>query len=93
MSDYDHCSRIVATVCIRRDLGRAVRPEAEQVDGKTFRFRYAWHMDGGDPYPGEIAWMPDDPAYPRDAPTWQASGDLQICAALSHPPAEEREDV
>lgn len=64
------------TVRIRRDIGREVKPEAEQLDGMTYDFRFGWLMDEGDPYPGEDAWIPHDPAYPIDAPTWIASGDL-----------------
>lgn len=65
------------TVRIRRDVpGKLVRPECEQIDGKTYRFLYAWEMDEGDRYPGEIAWEARDDAYPRDCPVWIASGDL-----------------
>ena len=64
------------TVRIRRDFGREVKPEAEQTDGKTYAFRRGWLMDKSDPYPGEEAWLPHDPAYPVEAPAWIASGDL-----------------
>ena len=64
------------TIRIRRDIGREVRPEAEQIDGKTYAFRFGWRMDADDPYPGEEAWIPHDPAYPTEAPVWIASGDL-----------------
>lgn len=53
-----------------------VKPEAEQVDGNVYLFRHGWVMDDDDPFPGEIAWIAYDPAYPPDAPTWIASGDL-----------------
>ncbi len=71
------------TVKIRRTIGKEVRPEAEQIDGKTYRFRYGWTMDDGDPYPGEIAALPDDPNYPKDAPPWIAMGDLSPNAEVS----------
>ena len=65
------------TVRIRRDFPRAVRPEAEQLDGKTFRFTYGWPMDKIDPYPGEIAYIPcRGQGWPEGAPPWIASGDL-----------------
>lgn len=64
------------TVRIRRDIDRGVRPEAEQIDGKTYAFRLGWTMGEDDPYPGEKAWIPADPAYPINAPHWLASGDL-----------------
>ena len=66
-----------ATVRIRRGGDWHVRPNAEQIDGRTYRFRYGWVMDEDDPYPGEVAFLPDDPAYPDDGPTWVASGDLE----------------
>lgn len=65
------------TVKIRRDIGRDVKPGAEQIDGKTYWFRFGWLMDDEDPYPDEEAWWrADDPAYPVTAPLWIASGDL-----------------
>lgn len=64
------------TVRIRRDFQRGVRPESEQIDGKTYGFTFGWTMSEDDPYPGEDAWIPADPAYPRNAPHWIASGDL-----------------
>lgn len=68
-------------VKIRRDFSRAIKPEAEQVDGKIFWFVYGWSIDDEDPYPGEVAWCPRDETYPKDAPLWLASGDLEepIC--------------
>ena len=62
---------------VRRNIDRDVRPEVEQVDGKVFMFSYGWLMDNDDPYPGEVAWLPDDTNYPVSAPTWIASGDLE----------------
>jgi hypothetical protein len=66
------------TVKLRRDLpGGPLRSAAEQLDGKTFAFRFGWHIEDDDRrYPGEIAWIAEDGSYPRDAPTWIASGDL-----------------
>jgi hypothetical protein len=64
------------TIRIRRDIGREIKPEAEQIDGKTYAFRQGWVMDENDPYPGEEAWIPHDPAYPVEAPCWIARGDL-----------------
>ena len=63
-------------VKIRRNIGLVVKPEAEQIDGKTYVFRFGWEMTEEDTYPGEIAWIPDDSNYPADAPHWIASGDL-----------------
>lgn len=70
-----HTQRFI--VRIRRDFSRAVRPEAEQLDGRTYTFRHGWLMDEGDSYPGETAWIAYDPTYPADAPHWIASGDLE----------------
>lgn len=64
------------TIKVRRDIGRDVKPEAEQIDGKTYLFRFGWLMDKDDSYPREEAWIADDPNYPGTAPTWIASGDL-----------------
>ena len=64
------------TVRIRRDIGRGIKPEAEQIDGKTYAFRFGWVMDENDPYPGEEAWLPQDTTYPVEAPCWIARGDL-----------------
>lgn len=61
---------------IRRRIGRLVRANAEQLDGKIFNFEPGYTMDDEDPYPGECAMIPDDPNYPKDAPWWIASGDL-----------------
>ncbi len=65
------------TVAIRRNIGRPVRPEAEQLDGKVFIFRMGWLMDEDEPYPGEQAWVPNDFDWPADAPSWIAAGDLK----------------
>ena len=67
----------LAKVNIRRGE-RTVKPEAEQIDGKVYNFRHGWIMDNDDPYPGEVAWIPDDGEYPIDAPSWIASGDLEF---------------
>lgn len=64
-------------VKIRRIWPEVVRPHAEAIDGRVFEFVYGYHMDDEDRYPGEIAWYPEDVAYPKGAPVWIASGDLQ----------------
>ena len=65
-------------VDIRRHAGLEVKPEAEQIDGKVFLFRFGWDIEDDDTrYPGEEAWIPDDSRYPADGPTWIASGDLK----------------
>ena len=65
-------------VQIRRYDGRRVKPEAEQIDGKVYLFMRVWTIDFDDPrYPGETAWAPVDVTWPRDAPAWIASGDLE----------------
>ena len=65
-------------VKIRREIGKQVKPEAEQIDGQIFTFIRGWDMEEGDPYPGETAWCPRDKSYPLDAPVWIASGDLEV---------------
>ena len=64
------------TVRIRRDMGKEVKPEAEQIDGNTYDFTYGCEMTKDDPYPGEVAWIPFDRKYPPSAPQWIAAGDL-----------------
>ena len=66
------------TVKIRREYGIKVKPEAEQIDGKTYAFTQGWVMGKDDPYPTETAFIPKDATYPDNAPTWIASGDLVI---------------
>lgn len=68
----------VARVRIRRDpkFG-AVRPEAEQLDGKSFFFKFIGDDDSGR-YPGEEVWQPWDLEYPADGPPWIAEGDLDF---------------
>jgi len=63
-------------VQIRRDIGMTVKPEAEQLDGKVYGFRFGWVQDDEDRYPGESAMLPNDPNWPEDAPVWISSGDL-----------------
>lgn len=66
------------TVKIRRNTGLKIKPECEAIDGQTYFFRYGWKIDQDDSrYPGEIAWIPDDSRYPKNVPTWIASGDLE----------------
>jgi len=64
-------------VKIRRGPGWRVKPEAEQIDGKTYTFFEAWLSNKHDPYPGERVWMPCDDKYPGSAPAWIAEGDLE----------------
>lgn len=65
------------TVRIRRGLGE-VKPEAEQIDGKTYLFTYGWPIEENTLYKGEHAWIPRDPNYPLDASRWISSGDLEV---------------
>ena len=67
---------------IRRNIGRAVKPESEQIDGKSHLFTYGWTMGEDDSYPDEIAYIPDREGWPIDAPSWIASGDLSIFEEL-----------
>lgn len=67
----------VMRVRIRRGEGWNVRPEAEQVDGNVYLFKYGWTFEPDERYPGEAAWIADDTRWPADAPTWIASGDLE----------------
>lgn len=64
----------IARVQIRRDLGLQVKPEAEQLDGRCFRFRFGWVIDEDGRYIDEEAWILIDG--PDDGPIWIASGDL-----------------
>lgn len=74
------------TVKIRRDHGE-VKPEAEQLDGRTFIFRFGWTLeDDHSRYPNETAWLADDPSWPSDAPCWIASGDLVTPNEQRQPP-------
>jgi hypothetical protein len=66
------------TVKIRKELGIKVKPEAEEIDGKTYNFTVGWVMNDEDAYPTETAYIPRDPNYPDEAPIWIASGDLII---------------
>lgn len=63
-------------VRVRRDW--PVKPEAEQVDGKEWIFRFGWRITEEDSlrYAGEDAWVANDFDWPADAPMWLASGDL-----------------
>ena len=68
------------TVSIRPEYrGRTMKESANIINGKTHWFRYGWQMEADDPYPGEIAWIPDNwgsAQWPEGTPTWIASGDL-----------------
>jgi hypothetical protein len=61
---------------------RQVGPETEQINGKIFEFQLGWVLEKADSavYAGETAMVPDDPSYPKSAPQWIASGDLEVCA-------------
>lgn len=69
-------------VKIRRGEEFIVKPEAEQIDGRSFFFTVGWVIEDDDYlYPGEYAMIPEfplfrDPEWPEDAPIWIASGDL-----------------
>lgn len=67
----------VMRVAIRRISGKPVRPEAEAIDGQEFTFGFGWTMGKAEAYPGEAVWVPRDNNYPKNAPTWLTSGDLQ----------------
>lgn len=64
------------TVKFRREAEWIVKPNAEQIEGKTFLFEPGWIIDEIDHYNGEIAMIPLDDHYPESAPVWIASGDL-----------------
>jgi hypothetical protein len=77
MIDYGPTEYMVK---LRRSDVFVVKPNAEQIDGKIFYFECGWKIDEDDtslPIVGEHAMIPcQDQGYPRDAPTWIASGDL-----------------
>jgi len=85
MSKYGWGSvtKIKAMVNIRPEYdGQKAKPSAVALNGMVFDFDFQWLMDENDPYPGEIAWAVHDirkhlEEFP-DAPTWMASGDLEI---------------
>lgn len=66
------------TVKLRRSDDMKVKPWAEQIDGKTYYFTAADEIGREDSsiYAGEVRMIPNDDAYPSDAPVWVASGDL-----------------
>jgi len=66
------------TVQIRKNGDWNIKPEALQIDGKTYQFREMFSLteDDSSIYVGEKAMMAVDPNYPKDAPVWIASGDL-----------------
>lgn len=70
-----HPEFIEATVRIRRNMGLAVKPEAEQYDGQTAFFKYAWDIEPSDGrYPNEAAYIcPEGWVI-----AWFAFGDLEI---------------
>jgi len=68
-------------VRIRRDKTEfgGVKPNAEEIDGKVYRFVSGSIITEGDHslYVGETIWYPADYDYPDTAPSWIASGDLE----------------
>jgi hypothetical protein len=70
------------TVRMRRGGRWVVKPEAEQLEGRTYRFRMGWQLTSEDTgiYAGEAAmvavWDDAEYPYPETAPVWIASGDL-----------------
>jgi len=65
-------------IAIRRNLAK-VKPEAEKLDGNYYYFSEGWIIDETESiYFGETAMLPQDTAYPRNAPIWIASGDLVL---------------
>ncbi len=67
-------------ITLRRALAD-IKPEAEQLDGKIFDFQQGWVMDAADTsiYIGETAMIPTrGQDWPENAPSWIASGDMQL---------------
>ena len=66
------------TVKIRRTENLKVKPEAEAIDQKTYKFMEGWKIteDDSSIYVGEVAMIPHDDSYPVEAPAWISSGDL-----------------
>jgi hypothetical protein len=60
-------------VKIRRGNNWKVKPEAEELDGKVFNFKYGWTFDEDEMYAGEYAMQFIDENQPL---SWMASGDL-----------------
>jgi hypothetical protein len=60
-------------VKIRRGDNWKVKPEAEELDGKVFEFKYGWTFDEDEMYAGEYAMQFVDETSPL---SWMASGDL-----------------
>lgn len=86
---WDGISHITAMIKLRErnpHSGMPLREEALQLEGETFDFSFGWFMGEDDPYPGEIAWIPPmrkkygrpEDTWPDNAPSWIASGDLEI---------------
>ncbi len=69
--------RIKYKVNLRRSDKFIVKKNSEQIDGKTFFFRDGWEIEKG-LYKGELAMIPADDKWPKDAPNWIASGDLEL---------------
>lgn len=63
-------------VRIREGIGHGIKMNALQLDGFVYNFEHGWELDDDIRYPGESAWLPQDDGYPKNAPSWIASGDL-----------------
>lgn len=79
---FERLRTYAATIRLRRDLGRAVRPDCEAMDGLRVTVQAGWRMDEDDKYPGEWAML--FPSTQRGFPVhWIASGDLTDIEELS----------
>jgi len=78
--EIEHMKNYRATVKIRRGEGWDVKPITEQIEGTETVFNAAWLIteeEGFIKYVGEWAMMPERDGWPKGAPTWIASGDLE----------------
>ena len=75
---YAHIRATVRTRPVNPHNGGEPKASSWCTDGRVFNFMFGWRMDDDDPYPGEIAWIPDDETYPAAGPLWIASGDLEV---------------
>ena len=73
---------------LRRSDKFKVKPEAEQIDGMTFKLLRSWDITEEDSsiYVGEWALTPrwSDLTYPDTAPTWIASGDAELLEEVTY---------
>jgi len=88
---WEGITKVLAEVKMREvnpHNGGLIKPEAVRLQGYRGVFNFAWHMDEDDPYPNEVAFMPDSDrqkyfgTWPDDAPGWIASGDLHLIKHL-----------